>query len=75
MLRFDTGVPFEAHEQRSAFGRINAHALANQDAYGAYREPAPSQGSSQASTSYAAPSTSTGTAPSHYMYVSRTVRA
>jgi hypothetical protein len=34
-----------------------------------------SQGSSQASTSYAAPSSSTGTAPSHYLYVSRTVRA
>jgi hypothetical protein len=67
IYRIRAGIPLEGHEQLTAFGRISDHALAIQLAYGMYREPAPSQGSSQGSTSYAAPSTSTGTAPCHYL--------
>jgi hypothetical protein len=75
IYRLDSGAPFELSEHRTAYSRIREHAAAIRVGFGAYSEDAASQGSSQASTSYAAPSSSTGTAPRQYLNISRTVRA
>jgi hypothetical protein len=65
IYRFDSGLAFERSDQRSSFCRIRDQVADIRQSYGYYREDASSQGSSQASTSYAAPSSCPGTARSH----------